>query len=226
MTGGAYTPLLDIEDPIGTISKGEVQKYVAMIKTAIKAGGKAAAAHALSAIGVPSPGSLLSLASAYSSKQHAKRLRELMVDSAYPCSCGLCEDALEFAIAQKEGKAIEKAIDGVAGFVPHGSAVKAAVKKLLDTFKKKPDWEDTPSYWAVILWGSAKPANAEIAEGDDDGRFALLSMEQDVGNCLKAFATIAELMGNYREQKSMERADAVTLIRFDIEMIKVKLAQS
>ena len=225
---GQFSPLVEDrdDDAAVTIDKGKTQKYLSFIKQAFKTGASNAVSTALGALGVPNPGMFTSLYSAYSSARHAARLKELYEHAGYPCSCGRCEDALDFAIAQKQGKTASKAGDVVLGFVPHGGTAKSAVSALWDKFKTKPDWENTDSYWAVTIWGNAKPINAEIAENDDDGRFALLPFGQDTGSCKKAFAIVAELMGDYHETKSMARADAVTLHRFGIDMIKAKLRSS
>jgi hypothetical protein len=34
----------------------------------------------------------------------------------------------------------------------------------------------------MMIWRGAKPMNAEIAEGDDDDKWSLLSMEANVGD--------------------------------------------
>src|ERR1700722_4832652 len=134
---GQFSPLVEDrdDDAAVTIDKGETQKYLSFIKQAFKTGASNAVSTALGALGVPNPGMFTSLYSAYSSARHAARLKELYEHAGYPCSCGRCEDALDFAIAQKQGKTASKAGDVVLGFVPHGGTAKSAVSALWDKFK-------------------------------------------------------------------------------------------
>jgi hypothetical protein len=214
-----FVPFVSGEESAGAanvkIDRGRVRAIVAQLEKYGKSGAKSAAGSALSSLtGVTGISALLNIPSIFSTKGHIKRLKQLQTDIPYSCTCGYCDDIVEFAIQKKESKLVHKTVGSIP-IVAWGETTRAAVRH----FSKKKAGDERKTM-AQMLWANAKNSNAVVKNEDE---VSLMDFTQSKGDCVRAKAIIAELMGNFHEIGSWEKAEAVVSVQFGPSLIADKL---
>jgi len=197
--GHNYVPLVDVAAAEESWKSDQKRWKIYLFQKYMKTGMKMGSKRAISSL-VPLVGGLLEIPAIYSTQKHLSHLHEL--EEHYSCSCTgefTCKDILSYVETQKSKKLQRRKVTAtpIVGMYETARSKGKAIQKTLAKSKGK---ERETKAHALHL--------------------------RSRNGCTLAMAIVAELVGNYRNQQSWEKAFAIREWKEGWKVIMDKMAST